>query len=145
MLTLTLSATVGRAVPCQGHLANILLSKFKQRSIAMTKPKPTPDRIAGSKARRRIHVDGEINTVLFPGIRKFVFAILDAGYSPETVSSVTEKAIQDWQEYHQGWGESRKSRKAREWANQQKCSPEYRRHSFRRHPRSTHRHATLTQ
>ena len=90
----------------------------------MTKPRPTPDRIAGSKARRRIHVDGEINTVLFPGIRKFVFAILDAGYSPETVSSVTEKAIQDWQEYHQGWGESTKSRKAREWANQQKCSPE---------------------
>ena len=63
--------------------------------------KPTPDRIAGSEARRRIHVDGEINTVLFPGIRKFVFAILDAGYSPETVSSVTEKAIQDWQQHQQ--------------------------------------------
>ena len=66
----------------------------------MTKPRPTPDKIGETEARRRILVDGEINTVLFPGIRKFVFATLDAGYSPETVSSVTDKAIEDWQAYH---------------------------------------------
>ena len=64
----------------------------------MSYPTRTIDWTCKGEVRKYISIKGKIQYVLFPGIRLFVFAILDNGYGKETVLSVTRKAISDWEE-----------------------------------------------